>query len=188
MGIHALFEQSDQNHYLHKCERCNHWNQLSYDDFDPSSKYSGGNVLTVNPDGIDVLAKTVVPGSFQYVCQACGKPLDRFYNGEWIAKHPSRAKGDNGIKGYFISQMNAVWKNLDEIKSRELNSRSKQAFYNYTLGMPFLDEKLAVTESDVLDHYHNHEGPVPNREGYEFVSVGIDWGKIISVAPLYSNI
>lgn len=83
-GIHRLFEQSDQNWYLHKCERCNHWNQMSYDDYDPSSINAGGNILNVNPDGVDFLAKTVVPGSFQFVCQKCGKPLDRWYNGQWV--------------------------------------------------------------------------------------------------------
>lgn len=109
MGIHGLFNQSDQNVYMHKCGRCNFWNELSYKEYDGSSKYAGGNILTVNPDGVDVLAKTVVDGSFQFVCKACGKPLDRWYNGSWTSRISSRNKDNTGTRGYFISQMNAVW-------------------------------------------------------------------------------
>ena len=55
---------------------------MSYDDYDSSTKHSGGNILCVNPDGVDQLTGNVVDGSFQFVCQKCGKPLDRWYNGE----------------------------------------------------------------------------------------------------------
>lgn len=83
-GIHRLFEQSDQFWYLHKCDKCNHYNQMDYQDYDPSSVDAGGNILTVNPAGVDLLAKTVVDGSFQFVCKKCGQPLDRWYNGQWV--------------------------------------------------------------------------------------------------------
>lgn len=161
---------------MHKCERCNHWNQLSYEEYDSSSKYAGGNILTVNPDGVDVLARTVVEGSFQFVCQACGKPLDRWYNGSWIPKYPERTRGGGGTRGYFISQMNAVWKSADDLKRDELNTRSKQSFYNYSLGYPYMDVKLAVQQDDILGHAYDSFEPKHNREGYEFVSAGIDWG------------
>lgn len=81
-GIHRLYEQSDQYHYVHKCEHCGHYNKLSYKDYQAESPVEKrGNILCVNPKGIDPLAKTVVDGSFQFVCQKCGKPLDRWYNG-----------------------------------------------------------------------------------------------------------
>lgn len=81
VGISRLFDQSDQHWYLHKCEHCNYYNQLKYEEYDSSSIEAGGNIKTVNADGVDLLAKTVVDGSFQYVCQKCGRPLDRWYNG-----------------------------------------------------------------------------------------------------------
>ena len=52
----------------------------------------------LTPDGVDFLAKTVVPGSFQFVCQKCGKPLDRWYNGQWVPKYPDRAKETKELK------------------------------------------------------------------------------------------
>lgn len=132
-GIHSLYEQSDQYNFLHKCARCNHWNKMSYENYDGTSKHAGGNVLMVNPDGVDKLAKTVVDGSFQYVCSACGKPLDR-WDGEWVPRYPSRNLDGTGERGYKISQMSAVWLTLDDLKRKELNSKSKQSFYNYVIG------------------------------------------------------
>lgn len=177
MGIHKLFEKSDQHWYQHKCDRCNHWNKLSYEDYDPSGVHEGGNILCVNPDGIDKLAGTVQEGSFQFVCQKCGKPLDRWYNGEWVADYPSRTANGQGIRGYMISQLNAVWVSADELKQKEMNTESKQAFHNYILGYPFEDIKLRVLEDDVYSN--NSELAVSqmyDRGRYKFISVGIDWG------------
>lgn len=179
MGIHRLFEESDQNWYLHKCAKCNHYNQMSYNDYDAESPIEKrGNILCLNPKGVDVLARTVVEGSFQFVCQKCGEPLDRWYNGSWVAKFPDRTKNDAGTRGYMISQLNAVWISADMLKVKELKSKSKQAFYNYTLGYPYADVKLMVTQDDVLKHR------VPTRMmeaqkargEYKLISVGIDWG------------
>lgn len=176
-GIHRLFTDSDQHWYLHKCDRCNHWNKLSYDDYDGNKVDAGGNMLCVNPDGVDVLAKTVVPGSYQFVCQKCGKPLDRWYNGEWVAEFPTRTQGGRGTRGYMISQMNAVWVSADMLKEKELKALSKQAFYNYTLGYPYADMKLQVVPGDVERHTTDRLPTAKfNRGDYIAISVGIDWG------------
>ena len=108
MGIHKLYMQSDQWFYGHRCDKCDYLNEMSYKDYDPDNLENSGNILCVNPDGIDEMAKTVQDGSYQFVCQRCGKPLDRWYNGEWHCKHGERTKNGKGIRGYFISQLNAV--------------------------------------------------------------------------------
>lgn len=82
MGIHRLFEESDQYVYLHKCDKCNYYNEMSFEDYDTESSVENrGNILCTNPNGVDILAKTVVDGSFMFVCKNCGAPLDRWYNG-----------------------------------------------------------------------------------------------------------
>lgn len=178
MGIHGLFKGSDQHWYLHKCEKCNYYNEMSYDAYTPEAPVeSRGNILCVNPKGVDVVAKTVVDGSFQFVCQKCGEPLDRWYNGVWVPKYPDRTKNGLGTRGYMISQMNAVWVTADQLKTKELQSLSKQAFYNYTLGYPYADLKLTVNDSDVDSHKRNYlVEPAKDRGDYKFISVGIDWG------------
>lgn len=55
---------------------------MSYDEYNADNLEKSGNMLCVNPDGVDSLTGNVVDGSFQFVCQKCGKPLDRWYNGE----------------------------------------------------------------------------------------------------------
>ena len=108
---------------------------MSYNDYTPEAPIENrGNIICVNPKGIDPLAKTVVDGSFQFVCQKCGEPLDRWYNGRYVARYPERTKDGGGTRGYAISSMNAVWVSADQLKRKELESLSKQAFYNYTLG------------------------------------------------------
>ncbi|MDD9318514.1 hypothetical protein, partial [Acinetobacter lactucae] len=71
---------------------------MSYDEYNADNLEKSGNMLCVNPDGVDSLTGNVVDGSFQFVCQKCSKPLDRWYNGEWVAKYPSRTKDGRGIR------------------------------------------------------------------------------------------
>lgn len=68
-----------------------------------------------------------------------------------------------------------------------MNTDSKQAFYNYSLGMPFEDVKMRVLEEDI----YNNKSPIAekqlhNRGRYSHISVGIDWGKQI-LPPRISN-
>ena len=83
--------------------------------------------------------------------------------------------------------MNAVWISADNLKRKELSTPSKQSFHNYVLGMPFADKSLMVVDDDVLD---NRSEDLPtqrhNRDGYRFISVGIDWGKKV-LPPSISN-
>lgn len=168
-GIHALFNQSDQRVYMHKCDRCGLRQQLDYEK----------NIECLDEDGVDVQAKTVKEGTFRFICQNCGKPLDRWYNGEWVAKHPSRTEDGGGTRGYLITQMNAVWISADELKRKELKAKSKQHFYNYVLGHPYQDVALAVQDDDVYNNIREDlPEPLMNRGNYRFISVGIDWGNL----------
>ena len=57
---------------------------MKYAPYDENNLEQSGNLLLVNPEGIDEQAKTVQDGTYQYVCQKCGKPLDRWYNGNVV--------------------------------------------------------------------------------------------------------
>lgn len=166
-GIHALYQQSDQRVYMHTCQSCGLRQQVDYEK----------NIECLDEDGVDVLAKTVRDGTFRFICQKCKKPLDRWYNGEWVAAYPSRTQGDSGTRGYLITQMDAVWISADELKRKELKAKSKQHFYNYVLGYPYQDVALAVQDVDILNNKRaDLSGPMFNRGDYRFISVGIDWG------------
>jgi Phage terminase large subunit (GpA) len=166
-GIHALFNQSDQLSYMHKCDSCGTRQQMDYEK----------NIECLDEDGVDVLAKTVKENTFRFICSHCGKPLDRWYNGEWVAKYPERTADGGGTRGYLITQMNAVWISADELKRKELKAKSKQHFHNYVLGLPFQDVALAVQDKDIKGNIREDlPEPMMARGNYRFISVGIDWG------------
>lgn len=160
-GVDKLFQKSDQRFYMHKCEHCGEWQILDYED----------NIIKVKEDGVNLLTDEIEDGTYEFVCSKCSKPLDRWYNGEWVAKYPSRT----GLRGYHISQMNAVWISADDIKRRELKYTSKQLFSNYVIGMPFAAEGLIINEDDILASTRL-EKRVLSRKDYSKVVVGIDWG------------
>ncbi|WP_281828844.1 phage terminase large subunit family protein [Lactobacillus amylolyticus] len=177
MGVEDLYSHSDQFEYLHKCKYCGYDNMMSFDDYNPTSPDKGGNVQLVNPDGVNLTARIVEPDAYRYVCKHCGKPLDRWYNGRWVARKPDRTLTTGGIRGYRISKMNAVWISASQLKASELNSKSKQEFYNYDLGMPYEDQNLKVMPSDIyqcgVDRLPTEQD---SRGDYKFILVGIDWG------------
>ncbi len=161
-GIHKLYMQSDQRKWFHKCSHCGYEQVLDYEK----------NIKQINPDGIDVVGRSVQPGTFQFVCAKCGKPLDRWYSGHWVTTAP----GSGRIHGYQISQMDAVWVSADKLKEEEMRAPSKQFFYNYSLGFPYEDKGATFRSEDIFSHVDDFEKP-NDRENYKFVSVGIDWGE-----------
>lgn len=162
-GIHKLFEQSDQRRWYHKCNHCGYEQVLDYE----------ANIKQVNPDGVDMLGLTVEPGTFQFVCSKCGRPLDRWYSGHWVTEQPLAGR----VHGYSISQMDAVWKTADSLKQAELRAPSKQFFYNYSLGMPYVDKSIEFKDYDVYSHIGDYEKPDERTDEYRFVATGIDWGQ-----------
>lgn len=166
-GIHALYDRSDQHVYMHRCDSCGFRQQMDYE----------LNIECLDEDGVDVIARTVKDGTFRFICQKCKKPLDRWYNGEWVAAFPDRTLNGLGTRGYLITQMNFVGISADQLKRKELEAKSKQHFYNYVLGFPFQDVALAVQDGDIYDHMDPAvPEPMKSRGNYRFISVGIDWG------------
>ena len=160
-GVDAIFAKSDQRFYLHKCDHCNHWQQLNVED----------NIMQVIPDGINYITEEVKDGTFKFVCAKCSQDLDRWYNGEWVAKHPSVGH----MRGYHISQLNAVWISADDVMRRQFRYKSKQLYYNYVIGEPFASTGLIITDDDILAS-QRFENPRTSRAEYAKVIVGIDWG------------
>lgn len=175
VGVDRLYDSSDQWYWAYTCKHCGKQNEIKYADFDstvPGDK--NGNIQLVNKDGIDLAAKTVAEGTYRYVCRYCGHPLDRT-GGMWVPRYPERTSNNQGVRGYYISQTNAVWISASQLKTSELQSPSKQEFFNYDLGLPFLDAKLSVIPTDIYNHT-TRVHPAKDREEYTFVTVGIDWG------------
>jgi DNA-directed RNA polymerase subunit RPC12/RpoP len=176
-GIESLFQDSDQREWVFKCTHCNYDNIMKFADYNANNLEKSGNFLLINPEGIHTESRMIEPDTYMYVCQKCGKPLDRWYSGRWVAKYPERTATTGGVRGYRISQMDAVWLSASAIKQAEIKANSKQEFYNYVLGFPYSDTNLSVTEADIngistprLPH------KLLERGDYKYIVVGIDWG------------
>lgn len=120
--IDKLYNESTMNRWYIKCSHCGFEQVLDYEQ----------NIKLVNKDGIDTISRVVKPGTYQYVCRKCGKPIDadRWYNGHWVEEKPGKGKR----VGFSISQMDAVWLTADNLKQKELQAPSKNYFYNYVVG------------------------------------------------------
>jgi hypothetical protein len=82
------------------------------------------------------------------ICDKCGKPVDRFSQGEWVKQRESK------ISGYHISKLFSTEVTLKEIvdKFNEglTNDTVMQRFYNADLGLPFTSSGAKITE-EMLD-------------------------------------
>lgn len=164
-GVDLLFDRSDQRWYHHKCRKCNHWQVLSLED----------NVLCLNEKGVDIVHETIKDGTYMFACSKCKKELSRWDTGEYVAKYPSR----DAIRGYHISQLDAVWVSADDIMRNQFDYKHKQLFHNYVIGMPYAPEGLIITDQDMLSCVRFQE-PIGYRDysKYSKVVAGIDWGHI----------
>ena len=172
-GIHDLYEHSDKKAYLHKCEHCGYYNKMKYAPYDPDHLEQSGNIMKVHPEGYKPISREVDDGTFEFVCQKCGKLLDRWYSGEWVAEHPDI----KGTSGYLISQLNAVWVSASDLVRKELNAKSRQTFYNYVLGEPYQDLSMAIVPRDVVDMRRTYLPAAKyDSDGYDLTIAAIDWG------------
>lgn len=159
--INKAYMESDQRCYLHKCDKCGKWQQITID-----------NIVQVR-DGINPVTREIAKGTYEYLCKHCKKPLNRFNLGEWVAKRPDI----KDTRGYFISQLNAVWISADDIKERENKYAFKSLFHNYVLGEPFANVAMEITDADIQRNITlPKEEQCRDRKFIGYVA-GIDWGE-----------
>lgn len=160
-GINKVYLESDQRVYLHKCDHCGHWQEITYDHIHQMK------------DGVNKITGEIEDGTFEFLCEKCKKPLDRWKPGQWVAKRPDIKE----TRGYFISQLNATHITADNIKRRESKYASKQLFNNYVIGRPYVNASLLVTEADVQAMITMQEEELTRTSDYIGYVVGIDWGE-----------
>lgn len=162
-GVDLLFGKSDQRFYHHKCDKCNEWQVLTLED----------NILQINDKGVDLINESILDNTYMFICSKCKRELNRWYKGEYVAKYPDRHE----IRGYHISQLDAVWISADEIMRNQFQYKVKQLFYNYVIGIPYASEGLIITDQDLLSCV-NYPEPIGWRDysRYKKIVAGVDWG------------
>ncbi len=161
-GIDREYEKSDQRHYLHKCDKCGEWQEITYD-----------SIYQIKKDGYNEYTQEIEDGTYEFLCKKCKRPLNRWNKGEWVAKRPEF----KDTRGYFISQLNAVHISADSIKRRELTYASKQLFYNYVLGESYVNTSIIINEDDVRRNIRIDKELNARSDDYVAMVAGIDWGE-----------
>lgn len=162
-GVDALYQKSDQMHYMHKCPHCGEWQYLTAED----------NIIQINPHGVNNATQEIKDGTFIIGCKKCHKELDRWVEGEWVAQYPSIKE----IRGYHITQLDATWISADDIMRRKFNYSSKQLFYNYVLGQAYAATGLIINENDVKSSIRIPAKVRYRTDDYVGIVAGIDFGE-----------
>jgi len=103
----------------------------------------------------------------KFVCQKCGRELsdDVRRNGQWVRKYKNRE-----ISGYWINHLMCPWKTAEEI-SKNYETKTKQYFYNFVLGLPYTGSDITVNRDVIL---RNVDLSKPNFQ--ENNVMGVDQG------------
>lgn len=147
-GVDAAFAESDQRHWLLKCDSCNRYWCLE-DEF--LERHGDPRAPRVEIDFVKG-----EPGYEELVCLRCGAVLDS-QRGVWAAKYP-----DRGVHGYHVSKFISSVVSQED-RERGLHTRPAVLldewrrtrfpgeFWNSELGLPYLDAEGGVTEQDLLE-------------------------------------
>jgi len=165
-GVDKIWQKSNQNHQLIKCNKCNTYTCLDTE-FPACIHYKN-----------DIAFRA---------CKKCGNEIFP-RDGEWVPKYPSRwdAKNPNlGICGYWPTQLISSYIDLTRMMIRYNDpDTNKGEFYNAVLGRPHIDVENRLLLSDVYSCCTNdrmlmgHSGPC---------AMGIDNDKVKHIVIGYRS-
>ena len=145
-GVHALFEKTDQRHWLLRCG-CGEWLCLE----DAFLRFHGAN----NDPRQEIIFVKGEPGWENIVCLKCGRPLYP-EEGEWVAKFSDRPARGYQISKFISSVVSEQDKALGSMTRPAALLRLWQTtqfpgeFYNSEMGLPHLAAEGGLTEDDLL--------------------------------------
>jgi len=167
--INELWKQSTQLEWATKCEGCNHWNMLTFEN-DP--------VKMIRKEG--------------YSCTRCSKLLDTT-KGEWVsaAHNPDVTYEKFGLVGYHLAQpflphYNQKEKSWSKIYQKVTDgSYATYQIFNEVFGLAYDVGSKPITKEELMDlcilgemMEDNVRLPIfqKNRSRYIKTTTGVDWG------------
>ena len=104
---------------------------------------------------------------YKFVCEKCGGEISDEVrrNGQWVKKYQNR-----DISGYWLPHLISPWISAKEIQEAYEN-KSKQYFYNFVLGLPYIGSDITVNKDIILRNIDNTE---PNFQEHNVL--GVDQG------------
>ncbi len=119
-GVDRYWQQSDKKEWFIKCNNCSKEQQLKW------------------PDNVDLVSR-------KYMCQFCRGELS-----DSSRRSGSWQKTSQGIfSGYHVSQLMCSWITAEKI-CIDWETKDKQYFWNYVLGLPYASSENKIDPSVVL--------------------------------------
>lgn len=164
IGVHALWQETDQREWFIRCGRCGRWQFLT--------------IKHVVQEW-DLLERPVAwhgaPDKAWAACERCGGRLDHRAAGQWVARYPGRE-----IHGYHLTKLfSPMARLLDIVRAlQETDESKRKETVNQDLGEPYSPRggRLTDEQLDACRREYGH-GPAPGEKTY----AGIDVGKLINV-------
>ncbi len=172
-GIHKLFLQGSQEHYIFKCPHCSRQTELLW------------------PDCVEVVGDTItdprIKESF-IKCKECQHKLEHGDKPNWLAQgiwEPT-ADTDGSHRSWYINQLYSYTvtpKDIALAHFRGLGDEAAQCeFHNSKIGLPFIPDGGQVTEveldTSIANYSKKDKGARPTVGGGRIITLGVDQGKL----------
>jgi hypothetical protein len=171
-GIHKLYLQGSQEHYIFDCPHCGQATELVY----PECLVIKGETIT-DPK---------VKESY-IICKECQKQLDHETKHLWLPGGNSRWERtvtcDDDHRSFYINQLYSYAISPGEVAQayfRGLGDEAAQVeFINSKLGLPFVPDGGQITDEELEDSVRRYtkKDPRPAIGGTRMITMGIDQGK-----------
>jgi hypothetical protein len=169
-GIHKLFQQSTQEHFIFRCPCCSRSTELVW------------------PDCVEIIGESVYDPrcaeSF-LKCKECGGKLDHQAKPEFLGTGKWQVTDQNAnpeMRGFYINQLYSYTITPGELVvayHRGLGDEAAdQEFHNSKLGLPKLGDSARVTDTSIqaaIRDYSRHD-TTPTSAG-KIITMGVDQGK-----------
>lgn len=176
-GVDKLFTDSDQMHYMIKCDACNHW---QFPMFTPNWVHIPGLSSDINDLVEDITQSLLDNGSLDLdnshvCCERCRAPLDlgRESNRAWVAKHPSRTH----LRGRKINPFSVATRPVKDIVGELIDYKRREAlrgFKNSVLGEPEDSSTARLADADI-EKCKGRSEAIPYDPNYAHF-IGMDMG------------
>ena len=173
-GIHKLYKETTQEHFMFKCPHCGRQTELVW----PDCVEIVGECST-DPRCVESFLK----------CKECGAKLDHEAKPEFLSTAkwvPTAPNANPERRGFHISQLYSFTVTPGELVVAHLAGRNDEfaakEFNNSKLGLPFVADGAKVTEAMIENAVDDHsmDDLRPARGGVRLITMGVDQGEQVS--------
>lgn len=175
-GIHKLFQETSQDHYVFECPSCHKWQHLSW----PESIEICGTAVN-DPDCHRSYLKCRYP--------TCAAKLPHELKRDWLDYRKAKWESFNKdispkeFRGFHINQLYSFVRSPGKLVQDYFkgfgDEIQAQQFWNGSLGQPYIGSGARITD-DMLDRAvrnHTMDDERPELGGQRIITMGVDQGK-----------